>query len=97
MPRYQSPHRTVALDLEPDGTFTVWQFDESEPYIKTWVTYEGSSSRVEDGLALQCHTRFRHFDGERDDDSTRFFVRFAEGRPVSIEAFGGIIELKPTA
>jgi hypothetical protein len=96
VPRLRSPKGYLALDLEPDGTFTLWVFDESEPYVRTWNIYEGQvSTSGLDRLVLRSTKMTRYADGDTNLDTTEFVVALSGGAPAAIEAFGDSLALVP--
>lgn len=96
MPRYRSPQGYLVVDLEPDGTFTLWVFDESKPFVRAWYFYEGSvSAPAADRLVLQSTTKTHNADADTDPDATVFVVTLADGAPSAVEAFGNRLALAP--
>ena len=53
--RYRSRSGRVALDLDDDGTFTLWTFDESEPYRGTFAVTLVHDRPVELHAFGECH------------------------------------------
>ena len=95
MPRYRSPKRYLALDLMDDGTFTLWEFDESEPFVRTWNIYEGRVTSSTNRLVLSSTTKTRYVDGDTAPDTTVFVVNLDHGTPIEIEVFGATHALAP--
>ena len=98
--RYRSRSGHVALDLDDDGTFTLWTFDESEPYLQIWVTHEGQVSRGAGALALVAETSTRRDPRLVDPPSPEpyrgtFAVTLVHDRPVELHAFGECHPLQP--
>lgn len=93
VPRYRSPKGYLVLELGHDDTFTLWAFDESEPFVRTWNIYAGRVAAAPDRLVLCSTTKTRYVDGDSDRDTTEFVVTVEDGVPTKIEAFGSTLAL----